>query len=126
MLSFILAPTAGPLNVKVLNTSATSLKVTWNPPLQNETHGRIRQYMIRYRKFGCSSPFTHLTTWTYINVGGTKTYTHITDLTKWSCYAVQILATTIKDGEWSEEIRHRTSKYGKIICFIDYKMKMNQ
>ena len=115
ILSFILAPTTGPLNVQVSNTSATSLKVTWNPPLQNETHGRIRQYRIRYRKFDCSSSFIYLTTWTYINVGRTKGYAHIEGLTKWSCYGVQIRAMTIKNGKWSEEVRQRTSEHGNIL-----------
>ena len=90
----------------------------WDPPPQNETHGIIRQYSIRYRRVTCDFPSTHVTTWTLLNLSGAKRFTEIKDLTKWSCYAVQINAATVKTGKWSEEIQRRTSEDGKIKCFI--------
>ena len=53
--SCLSAPTAGPTNVQVSNTSSTNLRVIWNRPPQNEAHGMIRQYILRYRKVECDN-----------------------------------------------------------------------
>ena len=46
--SCLSAPTAGSTKVQVSNTNSTSLRVTWNQPPQNETHGMIREYILCY------------------------------------------------------------------------------
>ena len=117
--SFFLAPTAAPLNLQVSNSSSTSFMLTWDPPPQNETNGFIRQYSIRYRRLICNSNLRSvLTDWTLIHVSRTARFGEIKGLAKWSCYAVQINAVTIKNGMWSEEIQRRTSEDGKINCTL--------
>ena len=113
---YFLAPTAGPSNFQVLNTSSTSLAATWDPPHQNETHGIIRKYSVRYREVICGSTWENLTSWTLININSAVRFAEIKELTKWSCYAVQVNAATVKDGKWSGEIICRTSEDGKMIC----------
>ena len=113
-LTFI-APTSGPLNIQVSNTSSTSLGVTWVRPPPNETHGVIRQYDIRYQRVNCSSSATVLSNWAHKIVDGSVLSTEIANLTKWSCYAIHIRAVTIKDGVWSDKVQQRTSEDGIII-----------
>ena len=110
-----IAPTSGPLNIQVSNTSSTSLGVTWVRPPLNETHGVIRQYDIRYQRVNCSSSATVLSNWAHKIVDGSVLSTEITNLTKWSCYAIQIRAVTIKDGVWSDKVQQQTSEDGIII-----------
>ena len=93
--------------------SSTSLQVTWGPPLENETHGVIREYKIRYRKVECNSTTYISPTWTEKTVNGPATSYDFVGLTKWSCYDVQVLAFTIGSGAWSEAVRRRTSEDGK-------------
>ena len=113
-LFFLSAPTAEPLNVEVSNASSTSLIITWKPPPPSETHGKIRQYSIRYQKVNCKATSSILKAWTYVNTNETLRFTTVTSLAKWSCYAVQVSAVTIKNGKWSTEIQCRTSEDGKI------------
>ena len=113
-----IAPTSGPLNVQVSTTSSTSLGVTWVRPPPNETHGVIRQYDIRYQKVDCSSSATALSNWAHETVDGSILSTDITNLVKWSCYAIQIRAVTIIDGVWSDKVQQRTSEDG-IILYLD-------
>ena len=110
-----IAPTPGPLNIQVSNTSSTSLGVTWVRPPPNETHGVIRQYDIRYQRVDCSSSATALSNWAHETVDGSILSTDITNLVKWSCYTIQIRAVTIKDGVWSNKVQQRTSEDGIII-----------
>ena len=49
----------------------------------------------------------------YVDVNGTTRYTELVDLAKWSVYAVQINALTVRNGKWSTEIQHQTSEDGK-------------
>ena len=108
-----LAITKGPTNVQISSTNSTSLTVTWDLPPQNAVHGKIRQYSIRYCKVNCSSASANLTAWNIKAVDGAVRYTFLTQLTKWSCYSVQINAVTIKSGKWSTEVHNRTSEDGK-------------
>ena len=115
------APTAGPTNVQVSNTSSTSKLVTWNPPPQNETHGIICQYDIRYRKVECNSSANNSSSaWIERTVKGSTTSLDITGLMKWSCYEVEVRAVTIKNGPWSGTVERRTSEDGKIIVSLNY------
>ena len=111
----IIAPTSGPLNVQVSNTSSTSLGITWVRPPPSETHGVIRQYDIRYQRVNCSSSATALSKWAQKIVDSSVTSTDITNLVKWSCLVVHIRAVTIKDGVWSDKVQQRTSEDGIII-----------
>ena len=115
------APTAVPTNLQVSNTSSTSKRVTWNPPPQNETHGIIRQYDIRYQKVECNSSANNSSSaWVERNVNGSTTSLDITGLMKWSCYEVEVRAVTIKNGPWSGTEERRTSEDGKIIISLSY------
>ena len=107
--------------MKVLNISSTILSVTWDSPLQHETHGLIRHYKIRYREVNCISASENLTAWKVLIVNGQVRNVVLKNLAKWSCYVVQIVAVTVKDGKWSAEIQHRTSEDGmnyilQLIC----------
>ena len=112
VLSFT-APTSPPLNVKISNTSSTSLNASWDRPPESQTHGIIRQYVIKYQEVKCGSNGTNLTNWVYVPVSGTLLSNEIKNLRKWSCYEVQIRAVTIKTGVWSKTEGHRTSEDGK-------------
>ena len=94
------------------------LRVTWDRPPENETHGNIRQYDIRYRKVDCDSNLTSNASWTYQVVSGNLTSGEIGNLTKWSCYQVQIRAVTILKGVWSKTKQRSTSEDGKVLCSL--------
>ena len=94
------------------------LRVTWDRPPENETHGNICQYDIRYRKVDCDSNLTSNASWTYQVVSGNLTSGEIGNLTKWSCYQVQIRAVTILKGVWNEIKQRRTSEDGKALCSL--------
>ena len=113
LLIFLSAPTAGPTDVQLSNTSSTSLHTTWDRPLLNETHGIIRQYVIRYREEQCNSNGNSSLGWVVETVNGSTTSLDITGLVKWSCYEVQVRAVTIMNGPWSGTVQQRTSEDGK-------------
>ena len=113
LLIFLSAPTAGPTDVQVSNTSSTSLRVTWDRPLLNETHGIIRQYIIRYRKVQCYSNANSSLSWVVGTVNGSATSLDITGLVKWSCYEIQVRAVTIINGPRSGTVQQRTCEDGK-------------
>ena len=118
-----IAPTSGPLNVQVSNTSSTSLWVTWVHPPSNKTHGVIRQYDIRYQRVDCNSSAAASSNWVHKTVDGSFLSTEITNLEKWSCYAIQIRAVTIKDGVWSDQVQQQTSEDGNIIYLYNIHCK---
>ena len=113
LLIITLAPTAGPTNVQVSNTSSTSLLVTGNRPPDNETHGIIREYTVRYRGIGCNVGAVSKLPWVEKTVIGSTTSLNISHLMKWSCYEVQVRAVTIKNGIYSGSVEQRTSEDGK-------------
>ena len=113
LLIFLSAPTTGPTDVQVSNASSTRLRVTWDRPLLNETHGIIRQYVMRYRKVQCNSNANSSLSWVVETVNGSTTSLDITGLVKWSCYEVQVRAVTIMNGPWSRTVQQRTSEDGK-------------
>ena len=102
--------------MNITDTSSTTLELKWAPPLKAETNGVIREYSIRYRHVECTGNGTNLTAWTTLTVSIGLTSTELKNLTKWSCYEVQIRAVTIKGGVWSVAKQHRTSEDGKIGC----------
>ena len=106
------------MKLEVSNTSSTTLRVTWDRPPENETHGNIRQYDIRYREMDCDLNLRSNASWTYQAVSGNLTSAEIGNLTKWSCYQVQIRAVTILKGVWSETKQRRTSEDGKALCSL--------
>ena len=115
LLIIVLAPTAGPINVQVSNTSSTSLLATWNAPPLNETHGIIREHSIRYQDIACGVGNVSSITWVERTVNGSTTSLDITGLMKWTCYEVQVRAVTIKNGIYSRSVKQRTSEDGKMI-----------
>ena len=68
----------------------------------------------------CNLASINLTEWMFMNVGGTMRYAVITNLARWSCYAVQIFPLNISNGKWSKEIQWRTSEDGKTNLFTLY------
>ena len=125
---FFVAPTGAPLNVTVTDTSSTTLQVTWDRPSEAEIHGLIRQYNIQYRQVECTvagksqtngtnpTNGTNALSWSTVTVNGSVTSVDLSNLTKWSCYEVQVRAVTIKIGVWSETKQHRTREDGKKVC----------
>ena len=126
---FFVAPTGAPLNVTVTDTSSTTLQVTWDPPSKAETHGLIRQYDIQYRQVECTvagknqtngtdpTNETNSLSWSTVTINGSLTSVELANLTKWSCYEVQVRAVTINSGVWSEMKQGRTKEDGKKVYF---------
>ena len=119
------AATGPPLNVTVIDTSSTTLQVTWDPPSEAETHGLIHQYDIQYRQVDCTgvgksqtngtnpANGTNALSWSTLTTNGSLTYVELNNLTKWSCYEVQVRAVPISSGVWSETKEGRTREDGK-------------
>ena len=110
LLIFLSAPISGPTDVQVSNTSSTSLRVIWDRLFPNETHGIIRQYVIRYHKVQCNSNGNSSLGWVVETVNGSTTSLDITGLVKWSCYEVQVRAVTIMNGPWSGTVQQNSSE----------------
>ena len=60
-----------------------------------------------------------------MTVNGNTMSTKLPNLTKWSCYEIQILAVTIKNGVWSDVKKHRTSEDGRTFYFV-FQMYVNR
>ena len=112
---YYIAPTSAPLNVNITDTSSTTLNVVWSPPAMVAIHGVIRAYNIRYRQVQCTSNGTNVTNWSTVTVNDTFTSVKLKNLTKWSCYEVQIRAATIKSGIWSDIYKQRTHEDGMTV-----------
>ena len=75
MLQFSQAPSAAPVNVTGMNTSSTSLRISWLPPPVEDQNGIIIAYNVTYVTAGGSEmidstsgsvQFIELTEWAHV------------------------------------------------------------
>ena len=80
------APSAIPLNVIGVNSSSTSLSISWKPPPESDRNGNILGYNITYFTINDSDLMTNITT--------SDTMTNITGLLVYTEYNVSVAAYT--------------------------------
>lgn len=101
-------PTCSPVLLPTQATSSTSVRVTWKPPPDNECrNGILKGYRLRYKLLGreISKNIT-------ISNANATTY-DATGLLKYRRYIFSVLAYTVENGPWSNELTNRTGEDGK-------------
>ena len=114
MIYFIMptVPSGPPQNVTAIATSTTSISVSWEAPLLNETNGIIRAYRIRYfiqRDRSIMDRFMENET----NFLPNATFVmEFYDLEEGIEYGFELLAVTIGDGPYSHTVFATTETAG--------------
>ena len=101
-------PSQPPQELKGLNTSSTSIKVTWTDVPESDRNGIITGYSIYYRLESSGGA------WSTVNVNPDQYFVTLTSLQFWSVYDLKIAASTSKGiGIESAIIKTRTDEDGK-------------
>ena len=89
-------PTSAPQNVNVTTIGSSVVRVTWEPPVFDTQNGLIRFYVLR---------ITEIETETQLSITVTDTLqTNVSDLHPVYNYELQVAATTVDTGPFSEPI----------------------
>ena len=95
-------PSGPPQRVRGRFTSSTSIMVDWDVVREDQRHGEIISYTVRYQK---------LTDGTYKETKVTSRYDELKELDKFTVYKIEVLAATrVGDGPPSEPIEERTDE----------------
>ena len=106
LLSFISVPSAGPSNITAMNSSSSSIVVTWNDVPTEHQNGIITRYRVYIRKSGSSGGWSQEDT-------NNKQWSK-SGLDFWTFYDIQISAKTSKgEGVQSSIVKVRTDEDGK-------------
>jgi len=102
-----LAPTCSPTLTSVIATSSTSVVLSWSPlPNTKCRNGVLRGYRVVYKQIQRGSI-------EYKNITSSSTITtDVSGLDKYTEYSFQVLAYTVKDGPWSNEMKTKTNEDG--------------
>nr|XP_058950117.1 protein sidekick-1-like [Pocillopora verrucosa] len=108
-------PSAAPQNLRSINTTSTSIFVSWDEVLPDEQNGIIISYKVSYRAIpeaGSAGPFY------FTKVMAPSRQVNLTSLTKDMHYNVSVLASTTKgDGNYSDPKTLRTNEDSKSFFF---------
>ena len=100
-------PTCAPRNISVLNSSSTSLEITWLPPLRKCENGVTVNYSIEVNDTWTSEKRVLFSSSQSIGVYGLK---------KFYVYCIRLAAATSKGfGNYSDPACNRTDQHGKFI-----------
>lgn len=108
-------PSEPPRDIVGTAVDSTSLRVTWNPPSEENQNGVLIAYKISYTKIslGNAVPFDDQTAM-IVEVDSAERTHDIENLEKWTVYELKMAAATIKgDGPWSTPISAQTDEDGK-------------
>ena len=104
---FSTAPTGTPLNLLLLGVDATTISISWQPPLFEKQNGIIRKYVVAVTEIETSTNFTLVSY---------NTSTTIYSLHPYYNYQVSVSAFTIATGPSSQHITVQTAQSGKLLC----------
>ena len=93
-------PGEAPLNVAAVNSSSTSVLVSWQPPTPELTFGILREFVIRYNLI--ESPEDYVFVQDIITAE--QTTFNIMGLNKFANYSVEVSAVTIGSGPFSSPV----------------------
>ncbi|XP_071850013.1 receptor-type tyrosine-protein phosphatase delta-like isoform X2 [Apostichopus japonicus] len=105
-------PSEPPRDIVGTAVDSTSLRVTWNPPSEENQNGVLIAYKISYTKIslGNAVPFDDQTAM-IVEVDSAERTHDIENLEKWTVYELKMAAATIKgDGPWSTPISAQTDE----------------
>lgn len=104
-------PSASPLNLRLVDTTATSILVTWDKVPAADQNGIIVSYTVKYQAVGGISVNAPIDTTTFFN---SAREANLTDLIKNQNYRISVLASTIKGpGDYSDPITVLTNQARK-------------
>ena len=105
----ILAPTDGPSNITAMNTSSSSISVTWDDVPIDHQNGIITGYRVYIRKEGSSGAWS-------VDDTSSKQWSK-SGLDLWTIYDIKISAkTSVGEGPKSSIVKVRTDEDGKTHC----------
>eukprot|EP00794_Sanderia_malayensis_P003700 gene3700-4220_t len=106
------APTSAPESFYAMNASSSSLRLTWLPPLESNTHGVIRYFLFKYGIVDCHNVTSvrEPIVWNYATRKFNLRMTTLSNLKLWTCYNVSIAAVTVKAGPFTAWRFIRTSE----------------
>ena len=99
------APSAPPRNLSVISMSSTTITLSWDPPLSDQTNGYIRHYVVTVTEHETASEFQ-----------GQSNYTQVTlqSLHPFYTYTCHVAAVTTGPGPYTGNITIQLPEDGKI------------
>lgn len=108
-----------PQKVKLHSINSTTVTISWQPPNDDELHGILRGYQVKY--FAINDSDVPLSAPETINLTSAETDLSISRLQSNTLYAVQIAASTLPGlGEFSKIKKIRTRGLGNICLSDDF------
>jgi hypothetical protein len=112
IISYVLVPSQPPLNIKVENTSSTSVNISWEAIPPQHIHGILQGYGIFYRA-------DHVHVWTNLTLLPDVYSLELTGLRKYQKYYLQVAGLTVKGiGKPCKQIPILTDEDGRTIIDI--------
>ena len=116
---YTIVPSGPPQKVVAVTTFRTSINVSWERPLLNESNGIIVAYRIRYfirRNETIIDRFNQTET---SNLPSTTFFMEFTGLQEGVEYGFEVLAITVGDGPYSPVAFNETESARKFCCSFD-------
>lgn len=101
-------PGEPPRSVTAVNSSSTSILVTWEPPREEVIFGILRAFEIRYYITSQPENISSLN-----NIPATQRMFNITELLEFTNYSVEVSAVTIGNGPFSDPVTVITDEDSK-------------
>ena len=102
-------PGEPPLNVTAVNSSSTSVLVSWEPPTPELTFGILRRFEIRY--YNTSQPENPSI---INNISATDRMYDIKQLMEFTNYSIEVSAITVGNGPFSSPVTVVTDEDSKL------------
>ncbi|CAN8020342.1 unnamed protein product [Ixodes persulcatus] len=101
------SPASPPVNITARPTGPNSIKISWEPPKEEDWNGHLKGYYISYRPVGSSDQYYHKTV--DVHNPHQRQEIHLTNLRLSMSYSVTIQAFTSKGaGPMSQEVLVKT------------------
>ncbi|CAN7993970.1 unnamed protein product [Ixodes hexagonus] len=101
------SPASPPVNITARPTGPNSIKISWEPPKEEDWNGHLKGYYISYRPVGSSDQYFHKTV--DVHNPHQRQEIHLTNLRLSMSYSVTIQAFTSKGaGPMSQEVLVKT------------------
>ena len=116
-------PSAPPPNLRLVDTTSTSILVKWDEVPSVDKNGIILSYTVKYQAVGDDNVTLEEGPVNTTTVGVLALQANLSGLIKNQRYNISVLATTIKgDGPYSDPITEITNQDSKSVFSAEYQV----
>ena len=114
----VVVPSGPPQNVTAITTSTTSIELSWDRPLLNETNGIIVAYRIRYFIQRNETTMERFNLTETGDLPNTTFFMEFPRLEEGVVYGFEVLAITVGEGPYSPTVFNETESAGQFAASI--------